>query len=285
MLYPKALLNDLTAATSADVSRQFIPIGPARKVRAGRDITFVAWGNTVRICQRVAEALEQAGVESEIVDLRSLSPWDRHAVLASAEKTARLIVVHEDNQTCGVGAEVLATVTETARVPVACRRVARPDTHVPCHFGNQLGLLPSFRTVLATAAELLDLELAWSEPAAQEEGIAVIEAIGSGPSDDQVEIVQWFIRPGETIQRGTPLASMEASKSVFDMNSTVEGTVEELLAEAGQRRGRGAADRPSSLSAGDRFASCQVTGAAGGSSRSDPPNETEIGATDSAAVG
>ena len=156
-------------------------------------------------------------------------------MLASAEKTARLIVVHEDNQTCGVGAEVLATVAEKARVPVVCRRVTRPDTHIPCHFGNQLKLLPSFQSVLATAAELLDLELEWSTPVAQQEDVALIEAIGSGPSDDQVEIVQWFVRPGESIKRGDPLASLEASKSVFDMNSTVEGTVEELLAEAGQR--------------------------------------------------
>lgn len=234
-LYPKALLNDMSLATARHVERQFVPIGPARKVRAGRDITYVAWGNTVRICQRVADALERVGVEAEIIDLRSLSPWDQRMVLASAEKTSRLVVVHEDNQTCGVGAEILATVAENVRVPVVCRRVARPDTHVPCHFGNQLKVLPSFRSVLTTSAELLDLELQWSDPAAADDGVAMIEAIGSGPSDDQVDIVQWFVRPGDTIKRGDPVASLEASKSIFDMNSTVEGTVEELLAPAGQR--------------------------------------------------
>ena len=65
-------------------------------------------------------------------------------MLSSAEKTARLGVVHEDNISCGIGAELLATVAEKARVPVAMRRVARPDTYVPCNFANQLDVLPSF---------------------------------------------------------------------------------------------------------------------------------------------
>ena len=80
--------------------------------------------------------MEQAGVEAEVLDLRTLSPWDERAVLASAEKTARLIVVHEDSHTCGFGAEVLATVAERSRVPVAMRRVTRSDTLVPCNFSQ-----------------------------------------------------------------------------------------------------------------------------------------------------
>src|SRR5690606_32930770 len=109
-LYPKAMLNDITVATSSDVLQQFVPIGPARKVRAGRDLTLVGWGNTVPLCRRVADTLDRAGVDAEVIDLRALSPWDERTVLASAEKTARLIVVHEDNHTAGFGAEVVATV-------------------------------------------------------------------------------------------------------------------------------------------------------------------------------
>ena len=82
-------------------------------------------------------------------------------MLASAEQTARLIVVHEDNHTCGMGAEILATVAEKTRVPVAMRRVTRPDTYIPCNFANQIEVLPSFKRVLTTAAELLNLELKW----------------------------------------------------------------------------------------------------------------------------
>ncbi|MCH7725418.1 MAG: hypothetical protein IH991_02890 [Planctomycetes bacterium] len=188
--YPKSCLNDPTQTTSANLNEQFVPIGPARKVQAGRDITFVSWGNTVRLCQQAADELEKVGVDSEIIDLRSLSPWDSHAVLASAEKTAHLIVVHEDNHTCGIGAEVLATVAEKTRVPVALRRVTRADTYIPCNFANQIDVLPSFKRVLTTAAELLDLELTWIPPKEEEAGVAYVEAIGSGPSDETVEIVE-----------------------------------------------------------------------------------------------
>lgn len=236
-LYPKALLNDESVATSSDLDQQFIPIGPARKVRAGRDITFVGWGNTVSICEQVAETLDRAGVAAEVLDLRSLAPWDRRTVLASAEKTARLVVVHEDNHTGGFGGEVVATVAENARVPVVCRRVTRPDTHVPCHFGNQKELLPSFESVLGVAAELLDLDLQWQRPEkpVNDEGIVTIDAVGSGPSDDRVEIVEWLVQPGDEVKRGTPVASVEASKSVFEMNCTLEGTVLEHLVGEGEQ--------------------------------------------------
>ncbi|MCO6456718.1 MAG: beta-ketoacyl-ACP synthase 3 [Pirellulaceae bacterium] len=232
--YPKSCLNDPQRATSADVERQFVPIGRARKVRAGRDITFVGWGNTVRLCERAAEALDKAGVESEILDLRSLSPWDEHAVLASAEKTARLVVVHEDNHTCGVGAEVLATVAEKTRVPVAMRRVARPDTLIPCHFGNQIEVLPSLKRLLTTAADLLNLDLTWTEPPREEEGVAYIEAIGSGPSDETVIVAELLVGVGDRVERGDAVASLEATKSVFELQASVTGTVVELLAAEGE---------------------------------------------------
>src|SRR5690606_8263631 len=114
-LYPKALLNDSEGKTSRDVAQQFVPIGPARHIRQGRDLTLVGWGNTVRICEQAAKLLEQAGVETDVWDLRSISPWDESNIVQSAEKTAHLIVVHEDNHTCGLGAEVLSTVAERAR--------------------------------------------------------------------------------------------------------------------------------------------------------------------------
>jgi len=232
--YPKSCLNDREHMTSADVERQFVPIGPARKVRTGRDVTFVAWGNTVRLCEQAADALEQlAGVEAEILDLRSLSPWDEQAVLTSAAKTARLVVVHEDNHTCGFGAEILATVAEKTRVPVAMRRVTRADTFVPCNFANQIEVLPSYKKVLETAAELLDLDLSWIAPPKVAEGVAFVEAIGSGPSDETVIVSEVCVKPGDVVKRGQVVASLEASKSDFELYSPVAGKVEEILVHAG----------------------------------------------------
>jgi 2-oxoisovalerate dehydrogenase E1 component len=231
--YPKSLLNNPALTTSADVDRQFVPIGTARKVRAGRDLTLVGWGNTVLLCAKVAEALETAGAEAEVLDLRCISPWDQHAVLASAEKTARLLVVHEDSHTCGLGGEIMATVAQRTRVPVAMRRVTRPDTHIPCNFANQIEVMPSFRRVLTTAAELLNLDVAWIPPKRVDEGIHVVEAIGSGPSDDTVIVVELFVQPGARVERGAPLASLEATKSVFELTSPVAGIVDDILVKEG----------------------------------------------------
>ncbi len=238
--YPKALLNDPRVAVAPDVQEQFTPLGVVRKTRAGRDITLVGWGNTVKLCDKAAEALEQAGVEAEVLDLRSLSPWDERQVVASAEKTARLLVVHEDNHTCGFGAEVLATVAEKARVPVAMRRVARPDTHVPCNFANQIETLPSLKRVVETAADMLDLHVEWRLPPRPQAGAFPVEAIGSGPSDETVQVLEFYVQPGETVSAGQPLASLEASKSVFDLTAPVAGVVEAIDAQEGDTLSVGA---------------------------------------------
>ncbi len=233
--YPKSCLNDPANTTSEDTAGQFTPIGPARIVRSGRDITFVGWGNTVRICKQAAEALETAGVEAEVIDLRTIAPWDQHSVIASAEKTAHMVVVHEDNHTCGVGAEIVATVSEKVRVPVAVRRVTRADTFVPCNFGNQIEVLPSFKRVLTTAAEMLDLDLKWQQPeTAAQDGIAAVEAVGSGPADESVQVVELMVKPGDKVERGQLVASLEATKSVFELTSPHTGTVEELIADEGE---------------------------------------------------
>ena len=113
LFYPKALLNDPSRTTSPDVGRQFVPIGAARVVHPGHDITMVGWGNTVPLCEQVAATFAAGGGTAEVIDLRWLSPWDRETVCASARKTGRLLVTHEDSLTAGFGAEVIATVIET----------------------------------------------------------------------------------------------------------------------------------------------------------------------------
>ncbi len=233
ILYPKAMLNDSSRASSISVSDHFVPIGVSRKVRSGRDLTFVGWGNTVALCERAAATLETAGVESDVIDLRSLSPWDEKGVLASAEKTARLIVVHEDNQTCGLGGEILASVAERARFPVAMRRVARADTYVPCNFANQIEVLPSYKRVLATAAELLGFDLTWELPAETDDCVVEVKAIGSGPSDETVSVVELHVRIGQQLACGDIVATVEASKSVFDITSPIAGAVTEVLSHNG----------------------------------------------------
>lgn len=155
-------------------------------------------------------------------------------VLASAEKTSRLIVVHEDNHTCGFGGEVIATVAEESRFPVAVRRVTRLDTFIPCNYANQLDILPTYQSVLAIAAELLNFDLSWEQPNEPEEGYFDVPAIGSAPSDESVIVVDYLRQPGSHVKRGDVIVEVEASKSVFEITTPVAGHIDDLLVEIGQ---------------------------------------------------
>jgi pyruvate/2-oxoglutarate/acetoin dehydrogenase E1 component len=89
-----------------------VPFGEARVVREGRDLTMVSWSAQVHVCTAAAEALGGAGIEAEVLDLRTLWPWDKARVLASVERTGRLLVVQEAVSVAGFGAEIAATVAE-----------------------------------------------------------------------------------------------------------------------------------------------------------------------------
>ncbi len=227
--YPKNQLNDRVTATSSDVQKHLVPLGIAKTVREGADITFVTYGNTVPLAGRAAVDLAEAGIEAEIIDLRSLVPWDKDAVVAAAEKTGRLIVTHEDSHTAGFGAEVLATVGERARRTVQMRRVTRDDTYVPCNFANQLAVLPSYQRLVESAVEMFGGTTVWKKDAANVSGFFQIEAIGSSPSDETITVVEWHCAPGDTIEEGQLIADLEADKAAVELKSPVGGTVKELI--------------------------------------------------------
>ncbi len=105
-----------------------VEIGRAETVRAGRDVTLVTWSAMRHTCLASAEALAGEGIEAEVIDLRALWPWDRDAVLASVERTRRLVVAHEAVAVAGFGAEVAATVAEALhhRLKAPVRRLGAP---------------------------------------------------------------------------------------------------------------------------------------------------------------
>ena len=238
-LYPKSCLNDRNTMTSADVERQRVPLGKSRKLSQGDDLTIVTWGSTVRLCQRVVSFLKEVEVGVDFFDLRSISPWDRDAVCESSSRTGRVIVVHEDNVTCGFGAEVIATVAEAAGRHVLCRRIARPDTYVPCNFANQLEVLPSVRRILESAAELLNLEMTWEVPTRKPTDLFAVEANGASPADQTVTVIAWLVRPGDEVHAGQRIAEVESDKSVLDLSSQVDGTVHSIVVEEGEPVGIG----------------------------------------------
>lgn len=87
-------------------------LGRARTHRAGSDLTIVSWSKSVHVAAQAAEAAAKDGLSLEVIDLRTLWPWDRDAVFASVAKTGRLLVAHEAVQAAGFGAEIAATVAE-----------------------------------------------------------------------------------------------------------------------------------------------------------------------------
>jgi 2-oxoisovalerate dehydrogenase E1 component len=233
-LYPKSCLNDRARMTSSDVGRQLIPLGKSRLVSRGDDITIVAWGSTVGVCERAVQSLAEVGIAVDLIDLRSISPWDKDGVCESARRTGKVIVVHEDNLTCGFGAEVIAVIAESTSRPVTCRRIARPDTYVPCNFSNQLQVLPSVRHVLEAAAEILNLEMEWEVPVAKPGDFYIVEANGASPADQSVTVVAWLVHAGESVRAGQRIAEVESDKSVLDISSPLDGTVKSILVPEGE---------------------------------------------------
>ena len=235
ILYPKALLNDRSRGTSVDVARHHVAVGTARTIRRGDAITIVAWGNTVPLCERAADRLADAGLRADLIDLRWISPWDRQTVIASAARTHRLVVVHEDNANAGFGAEVVASVCEALRGRVECKRVARDDVLLPCNPADQLAALPSLGSVLEAAADLLGVVVEWVSPAALPPDRLVVPVIGSSPSDLNVDVVAVPIQVGMSIREGQLIASVEADKAVVDIDSPASGIVVEIHVCEGQK--------------------------------------------------
>ncbi|HEX4619770.1 MAG TPA: transketolase C-terminal domain-containing protein [Steroidobacteraceae bacterium] len=126
----RAMLDGAWARRPYPGDEFVVPYGRARLVRPGAELTVVTWGAMVERCELAAR---ESRVDAEVLDLRTLSPWDKAAVLASVEKTHRCLIVHEDNLTAGFGAEVAATLASEAfyglEAPV--ERLAMPDIPSP----------------------------------------------------------------------------------------------------------------------------------------------------------
>lgn len=122
-------------AVKADVPEgdYTVPIGKAKVVREGEDLTLVAWGAMIPTCYETAEALATEGVDTELIDVRSIAPLDLDTIVESVKKTGRLIVVHEAPKTCGFGAEIIALINEKAFLHLSAPplRVTGFDTVMP----------------------------------------------------------------------------------------------------------------------------------------------------------
>lgn len=133
-------------ALSGDVDpAETYTFGKARVRHAGNDVTIVSWSHTANLATEAAATLAKRGIGADVIDLRSLWPWDKAAVLDSVGRTGRLLVAHEAVQVGGFGAEIVATVAE--RVPAMVRRLGSPR--------SLISYAPNLENQLRVTAEMI----------------------------------------------------------------------------------------------------------------------------------
>ncbi|MEK6984870.1 MAG: alpha-ketoacid dehydrogenase subunit beta [Candidatus Thermoplasmatota archaeon] len=145
-------------AVKADVPEEYYttPIGKAAVVREGDDVTLVSYGAMLPLCTAAAEAAEKANISCEVIDLRTINPWDRATVLDSVRKTGRAVIVNEAPLTGGFASEVSATIAEHAieHLLAPVKRVTGYDTPFPYTLENLY--MPNANKVLAAIEETIN---------------------------------------------------------------------------------------------------------------------------------
>jgi len=158
---PVVCFTDSSSSTThAEVSAddQVIPLGKATVVRKGNDVTMVSYGKTVGHCLHAAEQLAHSGFAAEVIDLRTLKPLDESTILRSVHKTGRLMIVHEANRLCGIGAEVAAIVSEKAfdalTAPIV--RLTGPDAPAAASWVLEQAAVPQPGAIREAALRLVE---------------------------------------------------------------------------------------------------------------------------------
>ena len=133
-----------------------IPFGKAKTVRAGKDITLITYGAVVPRALQAAQKAHAQGIEVEILDLRTLNPYDWEAIAASIKKTSRVIVAHEDMLSWGYGAEIAARIADELfdHLDAPVKRVAAKDTFVAYQPILEDEILPQAEDIYQAMAQL-----------------------------------------------------------------------------------------------------------------------------------
>lgn len=151
----RSLLDAKWARRPYPGDRYVIPFGKANFISNGGELTIITWGAMV---ERAEEAVKQKSVSADIIDLRTLMPWDKTAVLESVKKTNRCLIVHEDTQTAGFGAEISAVIAKEAfqYLDAPVERLTMPDIPVPHNIGLMNVVLPGVEMIGRMIEELLE---------------------------------------------------------------------------------------------------------------------------------
>jgi len=133
------------------------PIGRADVKRVGRDITIVSYSRMLLLALEAAETLSRQGIEAEVIDLRTIEPLDMATILESVRGTARLLVVHESHANCGLGAEIIARVYETApeALVTPARRLGAKHVPIPVAESLENAVLPQVSDIIRVVQEMM----------------------------------------------------------------------------------------------------------------------------------
>ena len=133
-----------------------VPLGKAEVKRTGSDVSVITYGAMVHLALEAAEVLQKEGIDLEVVDLRTLIPLDKETVYASVRKTSKALMLHEDNKTGGIGAEIAALLAEDCfeSLDGPIIRIAPPDTPVPFSTPLEEFFLPKVSDIVAGARKL-----------------------------------------------------------------------------------------------------------------------------------
>jgi len=261
-LIPKHML---WASKTAPKKAEPIPLGKAAIRHEGSDVTLVAWGNCLEVAEK---ALEKFGKSEsvELIDLRSIVPWDRETISNSVKKTGRLIVVQEDSRTCSIGQTIISSLTEDASVWGSMiappELVSKGDIHVGFNPIIEYASIPDVDRILQALQKVLSTSSArhgvttsaisspsagsdWASESVVDEPVAgeqehIVKLPNLGEGLREARIIEVFKKEGDTVAQDDPLCEVETDKAVFPVESAVEGVIskwlvkEDDLVEVGQ---------------------------------------------------
>ena len=232
-----------------------VSLGKARLHQAGTDVTLVAWGNTM---EKAIEALGQVGAKAsvELIDLRSISPWDKETIEASVRKTGRLLVVQEDTENCSVGQMIISHITgqaelwsamvappilvskgnvmigynpiyEYAALPDVERIVRSIERALASHAEPSRQRVPATREPLPLETQQQPVRQSSGKTATAKGGMRKITVPIMGEGIRSAKVVALLKQPGDRIELDDALCEVETDKAVYPIESSFAGTMGE----------------------------------------------------------
>jgi 2-oxoisovalerate dehydrogenase E1 component len=230
-----------------------ITLGTARRVRAGDELTLIAWGNCLELCEETFEGMASAP-SVDFIDLRSIAPWDREMIFTSVRRTGRLLVVQEDNISCSVGQMIVAELMADATILNALRAapilVSKEDVHVGFNPIYEYAALPDSERVRGAIEQLLSATAASGKlvqvaatasmvnpsSTAQADAFVVSDKAGDALKVIEVPILGEGIRTarivaihkqaGDAVKADDALCEVETDKAVFPIEVDEDGWIE-----------------------------------------------------------